>query len=318
MGALSGKVKVPGGGRVPKTAAAIGLAITGYLIYRHRSQSAAAAPAPAAAAPGQYPPDGTTGNPADPYSTDPATGVTYGDEATGASLSPYGGMSGLGTAANSFPWDGIYNNPNDPYSMDSSSGLTYGNEGSAGLGGGGGAGGGAGGGVPGPPFSTDSQWTAYAIQQLTAVSGLDAGTVTDALGAYISGAPVTAAQEQVINDAIAVAGQVPVHGAGGYPPSINVSGAKTGGQSYAANPVTGISVKAGPASAAITWAPAAGATGYQIVNQEHSGAGARTSTVTGTSFTATGLKPKTEYSVRIRAEPMRSGVTAATATYKTT
>lgn len=80
----------------------------------------------------------------------------------------------------------------------------------------------------GPPFSTNAAWSQYAITILVG-NGMDAGPLTDALGAYIGGSPVVAAQQTLINDAIAVAGYPPVAGSGGKPPGINLSAPSTGG-----------------------------------------------------------------------------------------
>jgi hypothetical protein len=81
----------------------------------------------------------------------------------------------------------------------------------------------------GPPFTTDAAWSQYAITTLGESGNTDPGGLTDALGAYLAGDPVTAAQHILINDALAVAGSPPVTGTNGFPPSINVSGSISGG-----------------------------------------------------------------------------------------
>src|SRR5487761_1037706 len=75
----------------PVAAGAVGLVGIG-IIYYYTKQKKASAAVPAATSTNQYPPDGTTGDPSDPYSTDPATGQTYGDEAVGSNstLGAYG------------------------------------------------------------------------------------------------------------------------------------------------------------------------------------------------------------------------------------
>lgn len=80
----------------------------------------------------------------------------------------------------------------------------------------------------GPPFSTNAAWSQYAITVLVG-NGMDAAPLTDALGAYLAGAPVTAAQQALINDATAVAGLPPTAGTNGKPPGINVTQPSTGG-----------------------------------------------------------------------------------------
>lgn len=290
---LEGKIKVPGVGEVPRLAAAGGLAVVGFLIWRYRTgKSSAAAPAAAAAgtASDPYPPDGTTGDPSDPNSTDPDTGMTYGDEQVSGNL---GSADGLVTGGDSYPWDGTYNNSSDPYSMDTSTGTTFGDEGTLGGGGGGG------GSTSGPPFSTNAAWAQYAQNYLTQTVGLDAGTVSGALGLYTEGQPVTAAQEGVINQAIAFAGQPPVTGTNGYPPSINVQGTKTGGGQVPPQP-TDLAVRLSAATTlAATWKPSSGATGYMFeVTPKDPAAhniGDRTDYDTG------GLKASTTYTVHVAA-----------------
>lgn len=256
---LEGNVKIPGVGEVPKIAVGGGLAVTGYLIWRARTKSAAAAaPSPGGATADPYPSDGTIGNPNDPYSVDPATGVTYGDESVGYSGNQVAPSSQ--NAGDAYPWDGTYNNPDDPYSMDTSSGTTYGDEGFSG------GSGGSGGTSGGPPFSTNAQWSQYAITTLTTDDpGVNVGQLTTALGAYIAGGKVTTAQESLIQQAIAVAGTPPVAGAGGNPPGINVGGSKAGGGTKAANPVSGLKVSdADYTSVTLTWQPSEGASGYSV------------------------------------------------------
>lgn len=170
-----------------------GVVAGGVTIYymRRKAASAAAAPAQSSAAPAgptaagdPYPPDGTTGNPSDPYSTDPATGMTYGDEANGGATG--NGVSGLG---------GYYGNTS-----------LYG----------------AGTGYEQPgSFTSNAYWAQY-VEQLMGSDGND--SISQAIGAYISGADVTGAGVSIIEQAIAVAGYPPVAGSGGYPPSINAGG----------------------------------------------------------------------------------------------
>jgi hypothetical protein len=177
-------------------------------IYEYRKQQAAksATAATAAAAPSvnpagdQYPPDGTTGNPSDPYSTDPATGMTYGDEA-GAGYTG-NGAGNLG---------GYYG-----------SGALYG--------------GGTGYEQPGS-FTSNAYWTQYA-EQMMGSSGSDA--ISAALGAYVAGAALSTTQVSIVEQAVAIAGYPPVAGSGGYPPSIRsgASGSGSTGSTAPAGPLT--------------------------------------------------------------------------------
>lgn len=307
---LEGKWDIPHVGQVPKIAAVGGLAVVGVLIWRYRTQQAsapAAANGDSSAGADQYPPDGTTGDPSDPYSTDPATGQTYGDEQLGGNL---GSASGLVTGADSYPWDGTYGNTGDPNSIDPLTGVTYGDEG-------GGGGGGGVSGSAGPPFSTNSQWSAYALQQLTGTSGMDAGTVTDALGLYLNGQTVTAAQKQIIDDAIAVAGSPPVAAASGFPPSIRTSEPSTGGKTYATNPVTGLKVsKIDTTTATASWKASPHATNYTV--KVTSGKKTiRTKASNSASTELHGLTAGTRYEVQVIANPARSSAKHASATFTT-
>lgn len=232
MAGLEGTVKIPVVGSVPKKEAAIGAVVVGTLVVvyyvRHRSSSSSSATTAAAAASStdQYPPDGTTGNPQDPYSTDPATGQTYGNEAVGSGGS-YGAYGGLGAGAtDAYPWDGTYGNSSDPYSMDPSSGVTYGDEGSAGN-----VPSSSGSGSGGPPFANNPAWSNYVLSQEQALDpGANIGDWQTALGLYLQGQPVSPAQKTIIFDAIAIAGDPPDRGSNGYPPNVKTNGSKGGHQ----------------------------------------------------------------------------------------
>jgi hypothetical protein len=225
---LAGNVKVPVVGSVPKKAAAGGVAVVGVLIvvYYVRKKNAAAATtaaASAATATDQYPPDGTTGNPQDPYSTDPATGQTYGDESTGSggTYGAYGAGSGA-VDTGTYPWDGTTGNEADPYSLDPATGVTFGDEGLA-------TGGTNSNPTGGPPFANNSDWENWTVQQLQNNDpGINTGDLTDALGLYLNGQPVSPAQKTLIFDATGVGGDPPVAGPNGYPPNVRTNGS-TGG-----------------------------------------------------------------------------------------
>jgi hypothetical protein len=194
--ALEGDIKVPGGGKVPKKAAAAGLLIVGTLIgvyyYKKRKSPGTAAAAAAATTTDQFPPDGTFDNPQDPYSTDSATGQTYGNEAVGS-----GGTFGA-----------------------------FGTGSSLSQGGGGGT---TASGTGGPPFSDNAAWSNWVIPQLQAVNpNTDTGALTDAIGLYLHGQPVSPAQKTLIFDATAIGGDPPVAGPNGYPPKVMLNGSSTG------------------------------------------------------------------------------------------
>lgn len=269
-------VELPGVGPVPKKEMAIGLGVVVVLVgvyYWRNHQSAPSTAAPAAAPADQYPPDGTTGNPSDPYSTDPATGQTYGDEATGS-----GGTFGA------FPYDT----------------STSGDTGTTGTGVTG---------SNGPPFSTNSQWSNWAISQLQADNpAVRTGALTEALGLYLDGQPVTAAQKALIFDAQAVAGPPPVVGANGYPPDIRMSGSK-GGTTHAANPVSGLHQSgSGKGTATITWDKSEHATGYKV---SLSGGATRKDTTHATTWTFRGVRAGA-HTASVLATPATAGARPAT------
>jgi hypothetical protein len=267
---MAGTVKVPGAGRVPKGAAIAGLVAVGGLIAWHYVKKKNAATATPAATPtDQYPPDGTTGNPADPYSTDPATGATYGDEAAGS-----GGTFGA------FGPGG--------------SGITMGTAGTTGTG--------------GPPFSSNSAWTNWVITQMTTQNpALNVGALTNALGLYVEGQPVTAAQKTLVDDARAIGGDPPVAGASGFPPSVRTDGGK-GGHVTAHNPVAGLrEAPSGKGEAKITWDKADHATGYKV---SLSGGAIRHDTTSGTEHAFTGLKAG-RFTASVLATPASAGARPA-------
>lgn len=282
MAFLEGTVKVPGVGQVKKTYAAAGVAVVGVLaVVYYRSRHGAAAPAAAgtiASGTDPYPADGTVGDPTDLYSTDPATGITYGDEQAG--FSNFGGFTGSGGSGD-------------------------------------GSGGGSTGDGSAPPFTTNAQWSAFALAQLVAGSGKNPGPVTDALGLYVNGQAVSDAQKVIIDDAIAVAGPPPVAGPAGFPPSIRMTGSSDGGKTYAANPVTGIHASGiERTDATVSWHPSPHAT-YYTVKITTGKITVRTQDSTTASSHIGGLKPGTKYDVTVLANPARPSAHTAHVSFTT-
>lgn len=200
---MADTVKVPGVKKpLNKWLVGGGLAVGGYLIYTwYKNRSSAATPAAAATTTDQYPPDGTTGDPSDPYSTDPATGQTYGDEAVGAGT--YGSYGTTGADQGIIGYDAqgnpIYAPGYGPAPGDGTTG--------------------------GPPFATNDAWANWVISQMTTNDpSLNVGNLTDALGLYLDGAAVSPAQKTLVLDAEAVGGPPPVAGANNYPPNVKVTG----------------------------------------------------------------------------------------------
>lgn len=182
---------VPGVGPVKKSWAGAGILILAGVLavayYRH-SRNAAAAAAGAAQP--------------DPNAIDPATGLSYAEEAAGIQAgdlagagTPYGDTSGIvGYGANGQP---VYADQ-----------VGYG---------------------PAPVFVNNTAWAQAAQSYLTGQTGADAGTVAAALGAYLNGQPLTQAQASIVNQAIGFFGQPPQAGSNGYPPSLKMAEPQTGG-----------------------------------------------------------------------------------------
>lgn len=89
--------------------------------------------------------------------------------------------------------------------------------------------------------TTNAQWAQAAINQLTS-EGYDAQTVSAALGAYLAGQAVTAAQQTIVQAAIGIEGYPPQS-----PPPLTVQGTggggTGGGQTGGGGGVTGGTVK---------------------------------------------------------------------------
>lgn len=168
-----------------------GTGLAAFLWYRHKSNSAASSAAP-----------------------------------TDTSSTGYSPSTGY---ADAYPADGTVGDPSDPYSTDPDSGMTYGDEGGSGFGdtGFGGIGNpfglGAGTGTTGQPgsFTSNAQWAQFAEQELSGV--IDEATLSAALGKYLTGQPMSSAQESLADQAIAIAGYPPVSGPSGFPPSMHTA-----------------------------------------------------------------------------------------------
>ena len=198
--ALEGTVKLPVFGTVRKQTAALAGAgsvvlVLGIWWYRQRKHSrAAAATAASGAASGSMVTD-PAGNTCAAVS--PATGFCPGtaeDQQAQAGPGAFN-TSGLGGGL---------------------SGFYYG----------GGAGGGpaAPGSPPGPGnFADNAEWAQYAENYMITTLGADPAATGDALGKYITGQPVDPAAQNIIQEAIAIAGIPPVAGPGGDPPGIKTS-----------------------------------------------------------------------------------------------
>lgn len=298
---MADEVKIPGIKQpLPKPLVFVGLGGVGIaIVIYYRNKKNQASQQPAATSTDQYPPDGTVGDPTDPYSTDPATGQTYGDEAVGSggTFGAFGGLGGTGGSG----WDpntGLYTDPNgNTCTNPDGSGYCPGSSGG------------------GPPFSTNQAWASYAEQQLADSTSGSPGALAAALGLYLAGQEVDPAQVTLIYEAQGVAGPVPVAGPGGYPPNIKTNGHKGGGQ-LADNPVKGLKAEARYTQADLRWEPSNHATSYRvIVKKGHTRV--QTQNLTGTSITLHDLKRKTDYDVQVLALPTKTYNNEAHTSFKT-
>ena len=139
------------------------------------------------------------------------------ESAAAASGYGYGSAYGYGTSAGAFGYGGV------TYGYGASGGFPAGYYGY-------GVPSPPGGGVASPPVAatTNAQWDQAAIQQMTG-DGWDAQTVAGALGAYLNGRELSAAQVNVVDAAIGIEGYPPVAASSGYPPAIKTGGTPGGG-----------------------------------------------------------------------------------------
>jgi len=164
-------------------------------------------------------------------------------------------------------------------------------------------------------FVTNGQWTQQVETDVQSLgTGIDPGTLSTALGAYIAGQPVTAAQQSLIDQAISIDGYPPVAGANGYPPAIMVqpvtttTGTTTGtGTTTTTTASTTLPAPGGLRASAISdsgyslnWDAVTGAKGYTVATYDSKGAEVDEFTVTGTATKeygrgGKGLTPKATY-----------------------
>jgi hypothetical protein len=277
--ALEGTLETPIG-KVPKKGAVIvgvgAVGVLGIVWYRSKQQASQAATS-----------SGTSST--DSSNIDPATGYPYGSAEDVAAEQQLQGQSGaLGP---------LY----DPQYY-------------------GGYGGGYGGGFPGPQspgtFTSNAQWSQFAEDYLVNTVGESASDVGNALGKYITGQPLTTDQEAFVNQAIAFAGQPPVPGADGFPPSMRNAPAPPppppphkGGT--AQNPVKGLHVSARFTQADVSWQPSKGATSYRVRIRDRHNHIVQEMNVTDTKITLHGLGKNVRYEANVLAEPAASGATIA-------
>jgi hypothetical protein len=201
-----------------------------------------------------------------------------------------------------------YSNPafNEPYI-----GGEYGYGGAYGYG----IGEGYGVGSPTPPptqlATTNAAWAQAAENYLTETGGYDAGTVAAALGIYITGSTLSAAQQAVVEAAIAFEGYPPNPGASGYPPAMHTSastgqgggsGSGSGGGGTGAKTITVPNVQGKRVMTAVAQLKALGLkaglnsafnkNALNYVSSQTPGAGTKVASGTKVDLNSTQTKPK--------------------------
>lgn len=192
--------------------------------------------------------------------------------------------------------------------------------------------------VPGTGgFTTNGQWTQQAEADMSN-TGVDPGALAAALGAYIAGSPVTAAQHSLIDQAIAFEGYPPVAGPSGYPPAVKAQPigtspppatkppAATGVTKYPA-PTALKASSVGISSVLLSWTDVPTkptARSYTIAVYDKAGHLASQSTASApdmpgahTQVTVGGLKTKTAYHANVWANGGKQAPPHATVSFTT-
>lgn len=102
-------------------------------------------------------------------------------------------------------------------------------------------------------FSSNGQWAQAAEAYIVANTGGDPATIGQALGYYLTGQPVTSAQDVIIEEAIAAEGLPPEGGPNGYPPSINTGNGAASSSGPASSASSASSAGAGTSGTAANW-----------------------------------------------------------------
>lgn len=138
-------------------------------------------------------------------------------------------------------------------------------------------------------LTTNAAWSQYASNQLIALDVASGQAIGEALGNYLAGRPLTAAQQSIVQAAIAYAGYPPVGThvvvpGGDTEIKVAPSGLKVIGQS--ANSVT------------LEWVAVAGASFYDVYR---SGAASNAVRSNGTRATISGLNSNSSYTFQVAA-----------------
>lgn len=157
-------------------------------------------------------------------------------------------------------------------------------------------------------LTTNAAWSQYASNQLVALDVASGADIGVALGNYLTGKPLTSAQQSIVNAAIAYAG---------YPP-VGSHVVVPGGDTELTIAPSGLKVVgSGTSYVTLSWSPVAGAAFYDVYR---SGAASNAVRSNATTATIAGLQPNTSYTFQVaavsgagKAGPKSSSATGKTA-----
>ena len=179
--------------------------------------------------------------------------------------------------------------------------------------------------VPGTGgFTTNGQWAQQAEQDLGGL-GIDQVALAGALGHYLTGSPLSTAEQSLVDQAIAEENYPPVAGPGNYPPSMHTTATSTAGTGTTTATTgklpapTGLHVSPQSTTAPASWNAVPGATGYKIVYWRLSGGSAITGSAPTPYADMGHLMPKQRYDCYVYATgPSGNGAHSPAVSFTTT
>ena len=176
---------------------------------------------------------------------------------------------------------------------------------------------GYGGGGTTPPVTatTNAQW-AQNVTTALENQGYSGQQILTALGAYLSGRSIQkgSAEDNLIQAAIALEGDPPVSGTGGYPPAVNYTGGGGGQGGGSPKDVQDVHVVGtGRDYIRVGWSPSSGVKSYSV-RAYQGNRQVKNATTGATTYDITGLSKNTDYHIFVRAAngPAGPGIDART------
>jgi hypothetical protein len=162
--------------------------------------------------------------------------------------------------------------------------------------------------------TTNAQWGQDAE---AAMGSTGNDNIAAAIAKYLAGSPVTADQQLIVQEALAVVGPVPVPSPDGYPPKMHTTKDTGGGGGNATNPVTGLTAtNSGTTGVDISWSASQGATSYTVTSTHGNARMTGPTSARIGSINAPG-KGGVSATVQVLAQPAASGAQPATLQIKT-